>query len=127
MLRVGIKLWLDFNQLPQQKRSFHVLKNKSYCHVSLEAFKNYLNDWAVFWVLICAVHLTVCSCDVTYAFQSESALYSCLCIFVPALVFFVAVWVFLAALLCYRLISFSLLQFLVATLFCCGRIFFVAT
>ena len=38
MLRVGIKLRLDFNQLPlkKQKRSFHVLliyKNTSYCHV----------------------------------------------------------------------------------------------
>ena len=37
-----------------------------------------LNDWTVFWVLICMVHLTVCSCHVTYAFQSESTLYSCL-------------------------------------------------
>ena len=36
------------------------------------------NDWAVFWVLICTAHLTVCSCHVTYAFQSESTLYSCL-------------------------------------------------
>ena len=36
------------------------------------------NDWAVFWVLICAVHLTVCSCHATYAFQSGSTLYSCL-------------------------------------------------
>ena len=30
------------------------------------------------WVLICTVHLTVCSCHVTYAFQSESTLYICL-------------------------------------------------
>ena len=36
------------------------------------------NDWAVLWVLICTVHLTVCSYHVTYAFQSESTLYSCL-------------------------------------------------
>ena len=28
-------------------------------------------------VLICMVHLTVCSCHVTYAFQNESTLYSC--------------------------------------------------
>ena len=28
--------------------------------------------------LICTVHLTVCSYHVTYAFQSESTLYSCL-------------------------------------------------
>ena len=36
------------------------------------------NDWAVLWVLICTVHLTLCSCDVTYALQSEFTLYSCL-------------------------------------------------
>ena len=29
-------------------------------------------------VLIYTVHLTVCSCRVTYMFQSESTLYSCL-------------------------------------------------
>ena len=32
----------------------------------------------MFWVLICTVHFNVCSCHVTYAFQSESTLYSCL-------------------------------------------------
>ena len=31
--------------------------------------------WAVLWVLICTVHLTACCYHVTYAFQSESALY----------------------------------------------------
>ena len=39
---------------------------------------NWPNDWAVFWVFICTVHLTVCSCHVSYAFQSQSTLYSCL-------------------------------------------------
>ena len=39
---------------------------------------NWPNDWAVFWVLTCTVHLAVSSCHVTYAFQSESTLYSCL-------------------------------------------------
>ena len=29
----------------------------------------------LFWVLICRVHLTACSCHVTYAFQSDFALY----------------------------------------------------
>ena len=29
-------------------------------------------------VLICTMHLTVCSCHVTYAFQREATLYSCL-------------------------------------------------
>ena len=37
-----------------------------------------LNDWASLWVLVYMVHLTVCSCHVTYTFQSESTLYSCL-------------------------------------------------
>ena len=32
----------------------------------------------MFWVLICTVQLTVCSCHVTYMFQSESTFYSCL-------------------------------------------------
>ena len=54
MLRVGIKLRLDFNQLPlkKQKRSFHVLlinKNTSYCHVRrresvLEFWKNVVKN-----------------------------------------------------------------------------------
>ena len=30
------------------------------------------------WLVICTVHLTVCSYHVTYAFQSESILYYCL-------------------------------------------------
>ena len=37
-----------------------------------------LNDWAVLWVLVCTVYLTVCSCHVTYTFQSESTLHICL-------------------------------------------------
>ena len=36
------------------------------------------NDWAELWVLICTVHLIVCSYHITYTFQSESTLYSCL-------------------------------------------------
>ena len=28
---------------------------------------NWPNDWPVFWVLVCTVHLTICSCHVTYA------------------------------------------------------------
>ena len=39
---------------------------------------NWPNDWAVLWVLICTVHLTVCFYHVTYEFESESTLYSCL-------------------------------------------------
>ena len=35
------------------------------------------NDWAVLWVHICTVHLTVCYYHVTDDFQSESTLISC--------------------------------------------------
>ena len=46
---------------------------------SFEIWKNRLTyDWAVLWVLICTVHLTVFSYHVMYVFQSESTLYSCL-------------------------------------------------
>ena len=37
-----------------------------------------LTDLAEFWVLICVVHLTVCSWHVTWTFQSESTFYICL-------------------------------------------------
>ena len=37
-----------------------------------------LTETIVLWVLICTVHLTVCSCHAMYAFQSESTLYGCL-------------------------------------------------
>ena len=36
---------------------------------------NWLNDWSVFWVLICRVHLIGHSYHVTYAFQREWTLY----------------------------------------------------
>ena len=36
------------------------------------------SDWTVFSLLICTVHLLVCSFHVTYAFQSDSTLYNCL-------------------------------------------------
>ena len=39
---------------------------------------NWPGDWAIFLLLTCMVHLTVCSFHITYAFQSESPLYSCL-------------------------------------------------
>ena len=35
---------------------------------------NWTNDWAMLWVLICTVHLTVCSCLVIYAFLRQSTL-----------------------------------------------------
>ena len=39
---------------------------------------NMPNYWAALWVLLCTVHLTVCSCHVMYAFHSESTIYICL-------------------------------------------------
>ena len=36
---------------------------------------NLPNNWAELWALICTMHLTVCSSDITYAFKSESTLY----------------------------------------------------
>ena len=39
---------------------------------------NWPNDWASLWVLTCSTHLTVCHYHVTYTFQSESTLCSCL-------------------------------------------------
>ena len=38
---------------------------------------NWPNHGVVFSVLICTVQVNVCSYHVTYAFQSESSLYSC--------------------------------------------------
>ena len=36
---------------------------------------NWPNDWAVFWVLICTVHLSECSCHVMYTSHGEYKLY----------------------------------------------------
>ena len=41
-------------------------------------YSNWPNNLAVLGVLICMVHLNVCSYHVTQAFQSEYTLYSCL-------------------------------------------------
>ena len=38
-------------------------------------WRNLPNDWAELWVLNSTVHLTVCYCHVTYAFQSEFTLF----------------------------------------------------
>ena len=60
----------DYNWTPTQTTLF---VNE---HTTI--WPNWPYDWAVFWVLICTVQLTVCSYHVLYAFQSESILYSCL-------------------------------------------------
>ena len=66
------KIWglSDCNWTPSQ--------NHLVCNWTLNHLAKLANDWAVFWVLTCVVHLTVCSCHATYTFQSGSTLYSCL-------------------------------------------------
>ena len=60
----------------------HLVHKRTLSHLAKLAYFKYdtisLNDWAAFWVLFCAVHLTVCSYHVTYTFQTEYTLYSCL-------------------------------------------------
>ena len=60
----------------------HLVHKRTLSHLAKLAYFKYdtisLNDWAALWVLFCAVHLTVCSYHVTYMFQSEYTLYSCL-------------------------------------------------
>ena len=53
----------------------HLVDKRTLDHLAKLTF---LNDWAVLWVLICTVHLTVWFYHATYAFHSESTLYSCL-------------------------------------------------
>ena len=48
----------------------HLVRKPTLKHLTKLA----LNDWALLWVLICTVHLTVCSYHVKYAFQSKSTL-----------------------------------------------------
>ena len=68
---VQIKLsffkWKQWDSNPQ-----HLVRKRTLNHLAKLA----LDDWAVLWVLICTEHLTVCYCHVTYAFHSDSTLYS---------------------------------------------------
>ena len=60
------KWWqLDSNPEPLSSET----NTQSFCQIA---------QMIEFWVLIFTLHLTVCSCHVTYAFQSESTRYSCL-------------------------------------------------
>ena len=62
--------WGDYNWTQTQNRL--VLKR------TVNHLVNWPNDRTVYWVLICTLHLILRSFHVTYAFQSESTLYSCL-------------------------------------------------
>ena len=54
------------------------LRNTHFINEHSTIWPNCPNDWAAFWLLICTVQFTGCSCHVTYVFQSESRLYRCL-------------------------------------------------
>ena len=45
---------------------------------TLNSLARLVNDWTVLWEIICMVNSTICSDHVTFKFQSESTLYSCL-------------------------------------------------
>ena len=49
----------------------HFVRKRTLNHLA-----NWPNDWAVLWVLICTVYLTVCYYHVMYEFQGESTLYN---------------------------------------------------
>ena len=60
-----------FGQAEHPTIWLNVLLNK---HLTI--WPSWPNDWAMLWVLICSMHLTVCSYHVTYTFQSEFTLCS---------------------------------------------------
>ena len=74
LLKTGVKseVLSDCNRTQTHN---HLLHKWTLDHLAKLAF---INDWAVLWVFISMVHLTVCSYHVMNAFQLESALYSCL-------------------------------------------------
>ena len=57
----------------RSRRKIYLVHKRTLSHIA-----NWANDWAVLWVLISTVHLTICSYHVTYILESESSLYSCL-------------------------------------------------
>ena len=56
----------------------HCNETRTYNHLvhkrTLSHLAKWSNDWVVLWVIICTVHLNLCSYLVTYAFQSEITL-----------------------------------------------------
>ena len=78
---------LDVKELlAQNRRDTWILNNGNgtsfKSHLARKQTLNHLaklaNNSAVLWVLICTMHLTVCSYHAMYAFQSEFTLYNCL-------------------------------------------------
>ena len=78
---------LDVKELlAQNRRDTWILNNgngtSSKSHLARKQTLNHLaklaNNSAVLWVLICTMHLTVCSYHAMYAFQREFTLYNCL-------------------------------------------------
>ena len=80
----SIVVWMSWNSLLKAGTKFEgeltatglVPRTTYFLNEHSTIWPNWPDDWAVFWVLICSVHLTVCSCHIRYAFQCESTLYS---------------------------------------------------
>ena len=70
LLETGAKSERELTATGLESRTTYFLNEHS------TIWPNWPDDWAVFRVLICSVHLTVCSCHIRYAFQSESTFYS---------------------------------------------------
>ena len=51
---------------------------RTHNHLVCKPTLKHLADWAVLWLLICTVHLTVCCYHVMHAFQKKSSIYNCL-------------------------------------------------
>ena len=71
----------NYEKKTQKKKTFLeksylslIDSNKTRTHNHL--VRKRTNDWAVLWILICTMHLTVCYYHVTYEFPSESTLCS---------------------------------------------------
>ena len=47
-------------------------------NITVTFLLNFLLIFCGYWLILTVKLLTVCSCHVTYAFESESTLYSCL-------------------------------------------------
>ena len=79
---VSRERFLDFDQLKKNSENYMLIRDCNWIRTQNHLVRirtlDHLVKLAVFWVLICTVHLTVCSCHVAYAFQSGSTLYGCL-------------------------------------------------
>ena len=73
----SIVVWMSRSSLLKAGVIFHVLTDRQKLTLN-HLHKLAKNDWAVIWLLICIVHLSVCYYHARYALQSGSTLCSCL-------------------------------------------------